>query len=194
MRRIILLIVLCLLFSCERKKPNFSEEMIEMLADRGDTINGAVRLPPPPPSFSDIYIRTNSNQIMLTDGNELFFFYKKYYSKEFKSFKFFLNEVLNKEFVFDNKLLKNPKYPKRFKINPKIEKDYSALGFNKFLEKYSKASSRKGELELNKSNLKNDEYLTIAYFLYINRYDISQDCYLGKDYIYKREDYFEFYN
>ncbi|GAA3762165.1 hypothetical protein GCM10022423_12070 [Flavobacterium ginsengiterrae] len=65
------------------------------------------------------------------------------------------------------------------------------MGFKNFLEKYSKSSSRKGKVELNKSNLKNDEYLTIAYLLYINRYDISQDCYIGKDYICKREDFFK---
>ncbi|WP_276379168.1 hypothetical protein [Flavobacterium sp. H4147] len=194
MKKISFLLVLCILFSCERKDLNFSKEMIEMLADRGDTINGAIRLPPPLSLFSDIYLQTNSNEIFLTNSNELFFLYKKYYSKQFKSFKSFLNEVLNNEFVFDNKLFKNPKYPRRFKINCKIEKEYSNLGFDRFLKKYSKVSSRKGKLELNKANLKNDEYLTIAYFLYKNRYDISQDCYIGKDYIYKREDYFKTYN
>lgn len=191
MKRIVLLLLVCFLFSCERKEANFSKEIIEMLADRGDTVNGSVRLPPPPSSFSNIYLSIKSNEIMLTNGDELFFFYKKYYSKEFKSFKSFLNEVLNKGFVFDNKLIKKTKYLQTFKVNPKIEKEYSSLGFKNFLEKYSKSSSRKGKVELNKSNLKNDEYLTIAYFLYINRYDISQDCYIGKDYICKREDFFK---
>ncbi len=191
MKRIVLLLLVCFLFSCERKEANFSKEIIEMLADRGDTVNGFVRLPPPPSSFSNIYLSIKSNEIMLTNGDELFFFYKKYYSKEFKSFKSFLNEVLNKGFVFDNKLIKKTKYLQTFKVNPKIEKEYSSLGFKNFLEKYSKSSSRKGKVELNKSNLKNDEYLTIAYLLYINRYDISQDCYIGKDYICKREDFFK---
>lgn len=91
----------------------------------------------------------------------------------------------------DKKLFKNPTYPKRFTLNQKIEKEYSDLGFDKFLKKYSKPSQRKNEIELNKSNLKTNEYLTIVYLLFINRYDVSEDCYLGIDYIIKREDSFK---
>lgn len=76
-------------------------------------------------------------------------------------------------------------------MNSKIEKEYYSLGFDKFFKKYLKPSSRKYEPELNKSDIKSDEYLTIAYLLFINRYDISSDCYRGKDYIVKREDSFK---
>ncbi len=92
MKKIInLLILFCLLISCERKDPNFSEEMIEILADRGEIKEGVVRLPPPPTSFTDLYFRIKSNEIVLINSNELFFFYNEYYSEKFKSFKDFLN-------------------------------------------------------------------------------------------------------
>lgn len=119
-------------------------------------------------------------------------FYKKYYTKKFKSFNQFLDASLNNNFVFDKKLFKEKSYYlESFKLNSKIEKEYYSLGFDKFLKKYSKPSSRKQELELNKSNLKTDEYFTIVYLFYINRYDVSSDCYIGKDYIRKREDSFK---
>ncbi len=78
-----------------------------------------------------------------------------------------------------------------FKLNPVIEKEYSDLGFDKFLKKYSKPSIRKDELELNKSVIKTGGYSTIKYLLFLNRYDVSVDCYIGKDYIRKRGDAFK---
>lgn len=74
---ITLLLLLCFLISCERKEPSFSEEMIEKLADRGEVKNGIVRLPPPPVSFTDLYFGVNSDEIILINGDELFFFIKR---------------------------------------------------------------------------------------------------------------------
>ncbi|MDA6072789.1 hypothetical protein NJT12_24510 [Flavobacterium sp. AC] len=185
MKKVITLLALfCLLISCERKEPNFSEEMIEKLVFEDNGL-------PPYYLRLDLYVLTDNNEIHQTNNNELMFFYKKYYSKEFKSFNEFLNASLNADFIFDKKLLKNnANYLTSFKLNPKLEKEYSSLGFNKFLEKYSKSSSRKDELEFNKSNLNSDEYSAFKYFLYVNKYDVSSDCYLGIDYIRKRKDSF----
>lgn len=181
----------CFLISCKRNESNFSEEMIEVLSDRGEIKNDSTALPPIPILFSDVYLLTNSGKVVLLDENYLFFFYKKDYSKRFKSFKDFLNAVLNNGFIIDERLFKHQNYPKRFKLNAEIKKEYSNLGFNEFLKKYSKPSLRKNVLKLNKSDLKEGEYLSVAYLLYINKYDISSDCYLGIDYIRKREDTFK---
>lgn len=185
MKKILTLLMLfCFLISCERKEPSFSKEMIEKLVFEDNGL---------PPSYLrlDLYVLTHNNEIHQTNNNELMFFYKKYYSKEFKSFNEFLNASLNDGFIFDKKVFKNNRdYLTSFKLNPKMEKEYSFLGFNKFLEKYSKVSSKKDELESNKSHLNSDEYSAFKYLLYINRYDVSSDCYLGIDYIRKREDSF----
>ncbi|WP_428230628.1 hypothetical protein [Flavobacterium sp.] len=183
-----LLMSLCFLISCERKEPNFSKEMIEKLAIE-DKVDGSVL--PSVYTFVDLYVLTNNKEVHLSNNNELLFFYKEYYSKTIKSFEEFLNAVLNKEFVLDKGLFKNPAYLRSFKLNQKTETEYSDLGFDKFLKKYSKSSKRKNEIELNKSNLKANEYLTVVYLLFINRYDVSSDCYLGIDYIRKREDSFK---
>lgn len=180
----------CLLISCERKEPNFSEEMIEKLADPGEVKNGVIRLPPPPASFSDLYVLTNNNEILLSSVGELLFLYKGYYSKEFNSFESFLDAVLNHEFVLDKRLYKKPTYLESFKLNPNIEEEYTDLGFNSFLKKYSRETVSK-RLALNRKIIKEDEYSTVVYILFKNGYDISSDCYLGIDYIRKREDSFK---
>ncbi|WP_281309526.1 hypothetical protein [Flavobacterium flavigenum] len=190
MNKILTLLLFCFLFSCEKKEPAFSKEMIEILSERGELKNNTESLPPPPISFSDVYLLTNNDEVVILNENELFFFYKKDYYTKFKSFKEFLNAVLNNGFVVEKKMFKHPNYPRRFKLNSKIKKEYSDLGFHEFLKKYSKLSSRKVALELNKSIIKSEEYLTITYLLYKNKYDMSRDCYLGKDYVEKRVDAF----
>lgn len=186
MKKIIsLLMLICFLISCERKEPNFSKEMIQKLVFKDDGL-------PPYYLRLDLYILTNNNEIHQTNNNELMFFYKKYYSKDFKSFNQFLDSSLNTNFVFDKKLFKNKSYYlESFKLNSKIKNEYNSLEFHDFLKKYSKSSHRKDRLELKKSNLTSIEYSTVKYLLYINKYDISSDCYLGIDYIRKREDSFK---
>jgi len=189
MKKIILLLLFCVLFSCERKEPNFSKEMIEKLSYMQEDSEGG--LLPSQYLRLELYLVTKDGRILRCNNHELFFSYKKYYSNTFESFDEFLNAVLNVDFFLKDKNLKNFNSFYSFKLNPKLKKEYYDLGFENFLKKYSKGPIRKGELEFNKSDLKNDEYFTIAYYLYVNQYDISQDCYLGKDYIYKREDYFK---
>ncbi|MDR7208503.1 hypothetical protein [Flavobacterium piscis] len=185
MKRVITLLILFYFFnSCENKEPNFSKEMIEKLYVTDDGL----------PSYYlslNLFVLTNNDEICQTNNHELFFFFKEYYFMKYKSFEDFLNAILNKDFVMDKNVFKNKRYFDTFKLNSKIEKEYSNLSFNKFLKKYSKASIRKGELELNKSSLNSDNYSTVKYFLYLNRYDVSSDCYIGKDYIRKREDSFK---
>lgn len=176
--------------SCERRESNFSEEMIEKLADRSEIKNDSMALPPPPIVFSNAYILIDSGEVAILNENELFFFYKRDYLKKIKSFKDFLNAALNDDLVLEKNIFKHANYPKRFKLNSKIEKEYSDLGFDKFLKKYSKETVSK-RLTLNRTNIKDGEYLTIAYILFKNGCDISSDCYLGIDYIIKRKDSFK---
>lgn len=188
MKKIVTVVILfCLLISCERKEPNFSEEMIEKLARRDNEKDGlAVFIPY---GFSDVYLMTNHNRVFMTTENGLYASYKLFYSKKYKSFKIFLETFLDKDFMFDenSRLI----IEKKFKLNNKIQKEYAQLGFEKFLKKHSKTSFRKDELELKTSDLKTNEYFTVKYLLYINKYDISSSCLVGRDYIRKREDSFK---
>jgi len=186
-----LLMLICFLISCERKEPNFSEEMIEKLSDRGEIKNGIVRLPSRPSSFLYLYIPFGENEIHLSNSDELFFFYKEYYSKNFKSFEEFLNAVLNEGFILNKRKFKNMRIFVSFKLNSEIKKEYLSLGFSEFLKKHSKLSVRKNQLYLNRFTKNRNEYLTIKYLLYLNRYDVFRDDMHAKDYITKREDSFK---
>lgn len=159
-----LLILLCFLISCERKEQNFSEEMIEKLADRGEFKNEVVRLPAHVASFLYLYIQINDNEVHLSNTDELFFFYKEYYSEKFKSFEEFLNAVLNEGFVLDKNIFKKMRNFDSFRINSEIKKEYSSLGFDKFLEKHSKLSVRTKDLYLNRINTNRNQHSTVKYF------------------------------
>lgn len=186
MKKTLVIIFLFIFFiSCKKKEENFTGIMIEKLMMSDNEL-------PSKYGSLNLYVTTNENEIHQTNNQYLFEFYKLYYYKKFKSFDVFLNEILNKTFVFDKRLFKKEIYLESFKLNPEIEKGYSEMGFDEFLKKYSKETpSKKGKLELNKSIIKTDEYSTILYLLYKNRYDVSIDCYLGKDYIRKRVDSFK---
>jgi len=184
-----LLVLLFFLISCEKKGSNFSEEMIEKLAIHDDdekdgiiTINNY--------SFIDVYIQTNEDEIFITNGEFLYQSYKLYYQEKYKTFKEFLEVILDKDYVFDASnqkiiLLQN------FKLNSKIEKECASLGFDKFLKKYSKPSLSENEDELNSLIINPDEFFTISYILYLNRYDLRVNDIQARYFIIKREDSFK---
>ena len=120
----------------------------------------------------------------------MLFLYKNHYFLEFDSFAKFLNAVLNQDYVLDNKVHNKETYLESFKVNPNIEKDFNRLGIKGFLTKYSKETASK-RIALKREITKEGEYSTIAYILFKNGYDLSSDCYLGIDYIRKREESFK---
>jgi hypothetical protein len=183
-----LIILLCFLISCERKEPNFSEEMIEKLAFHNDRKNAPITLNKY--SIIEFYIRTNEDEIFVTNGELLYQSYKMYYQKKYKTYKEFLEIVLDKDYVFDASnekiiILQN------FKLNQKTEKEYDSLGFDKFLKKYSRPSFNDNGDELNNLIIQPEEFSTISYLLYLNRYDIHVDDIHPRYSIIKREDSFK---
>ena len=137
-----ILILFCFLTSCETRKPNFSKEMIEKLAFKEKQTNGLTNIPRF--IFLDLYILTNRNEVHQSNNNELLYIYNEYYHKEFKSFKDFLNIVLNEEFILDKNKLKKPAFIDSFKLNQKIIKDYSKSNFEDFFKKYTKQKTSSG--------------------------------------------------
>lgn len=189
MKKIVYLLLFCFLFSFGRKEPNFSKEMIEKLDLMQKDKNYG--LLPSKYIGLDLYFPTKDGTILQANNHELLFSFKKYYSKKFESFNEFLNVVLNEDFFLKDNNLKSFDSFWSFKLNSNIEKEYSNLGFDEFLKKYSKSSLGEEELKLNKSIIKPYEYHTIKYILYLNKYHIISDSHLGVNYIMKREDFFK---
>ncbi|PXY38840.1 hypothetical protein DMB65_20890 [Flavobacterium cheongpyeongense] len=72
MKKILLLLLFCFLFSCEKKEPNFSEDMIEKLSVMQEYKDGELL-----PSIYlglDLYGLTKNNEVYGTNNHELFFF------------------------------------------------------------------------------------------------------------------------
>ena len=86
-----LILILFSINSCQKKEHNFSDAMIEKLAVETNEI--------PSQYGFDLYLKTVDNRIFLTDNNYLFKMYQKHYKKDFPTFKVFLNEVLNNNYV-----------------------------------------------------------------------------------------------
>jgi predicted N-acyltransferase len=170
-----------ILTSCQKKEVHFSQEMIEKLGvvdDKSPSIY----------SSFDLYVMVNDSLILQRSINDLFRYYKQNYTREFKSFNAFIDEVLNNNFKINQKA----SFLDGFTLNQKIQKEYIELGFDNFFKKYSKISSRKdSNLELNKTFLQEEEYLAVVFLLYKNEYDIVKDCSLGIDYIVERETIFK---
>lgn len=180
-----LFLIVLMFFSCQRQQDAFSAQMIQKLSTIEDEVPSVY-------NSLDLFIMINDSMIVQRSINDLFRNYKENYSEEFKSFDVFLDEVLNKDFKLSRKTNDKLLYLDGFTLNMHIKKEYDKIGFENFLKKYSKNGSRNDiELELNKASIKEEEYLSIAYLLYKNRYDIAKDCYLGKDYIVMREERFK---
>lgn len=186
MKKFLLSFGLLLIFaSCQKKEDNFSKKMIEKLSVVDSQLPSVY-------SSMNLYVLTNGDRILQTTNDYLFRHYKQNYSHKFKTFDLFLNQVLNNGFVINQKLTNKLINLDSFTLNPKVEKEYNKLGFATFLKKYSKKSARKDiDLELNKSSIKDGEYQSVVYLFYKNKFDVSSDCYIGKDYIRKRKDRFK---
>lgn len=182
------LILFCLFISCERKEPDFSEEMIEKLSLMHE--DKELGLLPSKYIGLDLYI-WNNKEIYMTNNHDLFFCYKKNYFEKFNSFESFLNAVLNQNFILDKDLIKGSKDLNSFKLNEKIEQEYLHLGFDKFLKKYSDDNVGKERLKLNRSIIRKEEFSTVKYFLYKNKYDVEFDDPHAAYYAWKRVDSFK---
>ncbi|RBN51216.1 hypothetical protein [Flavobacterium psychrolimnae] len=184
------LVLIFLLISCESKEPNFSKEIIRNFSESSEVNDTIIKVPPPISYQIDLYVKASDKEILLSSVSELLFIYKNHYFLEFDSFAKFLNAVLNQDYVLDNKVHNKKTYLESFKVNPNIEKDFNRLGIKGFLTKYSKETASK-RIALKREIIKEGEYSTIAYILFKNGYDLSSDCYLGIDYIRKREESFK---
>lgn len=172
-----LILILFSINSCQKKEHNFSDAMIEKLIVETNEI--------PSQYGFDLYLKTVDNRIFLTDNNYLFRMYQKHYKKDFPTFKAFLNEVLNNNYVISKPKVKNLVI-NSFKLNSKVKEEYAKFGFEPFFNEYT-TKLKSGKIELKKSVISDDEYLTVAYLFYLNKFDISRNCYIGSDYIISRE-------
>ena len=151
---ILILFSLTVFISCNLKRnPTFNKTLIERISK--ESVNY-------PSYYSGImfFSKSQENRIAALNVYEL----REIYSKEFRqlSFKLYLTKLFNQEIAiqYNNN--------KEFRINEDIEKNYTSMNIDYFLNFYCKKTS-KGSYTL-KLNIPKSQRSTIFYFLFINNY------------------------
>ena len=151
---ILTLVFLTCFISCNIKQdPPFNKTLIERISK--ESVNY-------PSYYSGImfFCKSQDNKISSLNVYEL----REIYSKEFRhlSYKSYLIKLLNQKIViqYNNN--------KEFAINKDIEKSYSSMNIDDFLNFYCKKTSK--DRYTLKLNIPKSQRNTIFYFLFINNY------------------------
>lgn len=160
---ILILSLLAGFISCNIKQnPSFNEMLIERISK--EPINC-------PSYYSGImfFCKSQDNKIAYLNVYEL----REVYSKEFRSlsYKSYLTRLLNQKIAiqYNNN--------KEFKINVDIEKSYTSMNIDDFLNFYCMKTSK--DRYTLKRDIPKNQRNSIFYFLFINNYQTSFDDYEG---------------
>jgi hypothetical protein len=176
-------IVLLLLVSCNQRNGIIKEEHINKLSE------GSYEMPSKYGGLS-LFILSNDGDIIITNSDHLNYVYEKHYLDKNNTYKDFLIKVLNKNSKVDKKEFDNIPF-KSFKIDSVIKKEYQESSFDSFVKKYTlKSKISKKALELNNNSKSYQELMTIAYYFYINGYQVQENDYSAKYRLIKRDEVF----
>ena len=140
------------------QNPTFNKTLIERISK--ESVNY-------PSYYSGIMFFSKSQENRIADLNvyEL----REIYSKEFRhlNYKLYLTKLLNQKIViqYNNN--------KEFRINEDIEKNYTSMNIDYFLNFYCKKTSK--DRYTLKLNIPKSQRYSIFYFLFINNYLTSFD-------------------
>lgn len=177
---VFLLLTVC----CNQKQEIIKEKYVNELA------KGTYKMPSKFGGLT-LFILSNDGDIIVTNSDYLNYVYEKHYLHINNTFKDFLMKVLNNKNRIDKKELDNIPF-KSFKIDTTIKKKYTEYSFDSFIKEYTlKSGFYKDRIELNSKNRNYEEIMTIAYFFYINGYQLQEDDYSAKYNFVKRDQIFE---
>lgn len=176
--------IVLLLVSCNQREEIIKEEHINKLSE------GNYEMPSKYGGLS-LFILSNDGDIIITNSDHLNYVYEKHYLHNNNTYKDFLIKVLNRNNKVDKKEFDNISF-KSFKIDSVIKKEYQESSLDSFIKKYTlKSKISKNVLELNNKSKNYQELMTIAYYLYINGYQVQEDDYSAKYRVIKRDDFFK---
>lgn len=171
MKKILILLLLSCL-SCQKEPVIlFSKAEIKTLAQ--DDFEVEI---PPRYSFINLFILVDNGQICETNINILYHIYKKEYSTKHKDFQTFLYEFLNQKESLTKLISYLP--CECFKLNSEVSKAYSSMNLKDFINHYT---IKEASHYTFKDTVKDDQNSinTIAYYLFLNKYDLGFDDYAG---------------
>lgn len=184
MKKILYIIILLLIISCNKKQDMMKEEYIYKLS------NGNYRNPSKYGGVS-LYILSDEGDIVQTNSDHLNYVYVNHYLKIYKTYKEFLINVLNNNNKIPKKEFGNISF-KSFKIDNEIKKKYQNQSFNNFINEFTvNLNFSKDKFELKSENKSYQEIMTISYYFYINGYQVQVNDYHAKYIVVKRDDIFK---
>lgn len=186
MRNVIFIVIVLIIYSCEKKNTFvkndvinlLNEEMIKKEKSKDDLISPVLY------SHLPVFGLTENKFIICTKTDYLYHIYINFYKKDFIDFKDFLSNFLNHKLIIP----KEKFYSKDsffFDIDKNIEEDYNNKNFEEFYKKYCTIGNNK--IYINTINYKRginkNELFSIIYYLSINNYYIESDDYMGFYYV-----------
>lgn len=171
MKRVLILLLLSCL-SCQ-KEPTILFSKAEIITLAQDNFEGEL---PPRYSFINLFVPVDNGQICETNINILYHIYKKEHSTKHKDFHTFLYAFLNQKESLTQHI--SHLSCECFKLNPEVSKAYSSMNLKDFINHYT---IKEGAYYTFKNTVKDDHNSinTIAYYLFLNKYDLGFDDYAG---------------
>ncbi|MBO9584400.1 MAG: hypothetical protein J7574_09605 [Flavobacterium sp.] len=183
MKRIVFILIFWCFISCEKRSTIIDDDVL-------DKLSKAKYEMPSIYGQESLFVSVKNFEIIKTNADFLNYLYELKFKKAYKSFKEFLDAVLNHKIEIDKNDFKNVYY-EVFILSDKITKEYEK-GFNIFYTKYTEELNLKNKkIVLKKTKLNKDEFLTIQYYFYLNGYQIQEDDYNGFYYVVDRETLFK---
>ena len=179
MKKIMLLLIVVLLYSCEKKNDIITENV-------ADKLKTAKYTKPSVYGQEDLFIVTKENEIVKTNADFLNYLYELRFNKSYSSFKEFLLEVLNQNNNISKDNFKNIG-SEIFVLDNAITKEYEK-GFDFFYNNYTKKINQKSEkIILKVDRLNKKQFLTVQFYFYINDYQVQEDDYSGFYFVNERK-------
>lgn len=166
----ILVILTTFLFtSCNKKNTViFDNTLIEKMSNEDATL-------PSQYSMFNLYVKCKNNLITQTNIQQLKGFYKK--SDRTKTFKVYLQEVLNQKMIVDES-----RDIDCFTLDNEVTQEYGKGNFKNFLETYFDKKENCFRL---KSGIDGNKRETIFYYTFLHNYLATFDDYIGYYYLVK---------
>jgi len=183
MKKLIFILIFWSFNSCEKKSTIINDDVI-------DKLSKAKYEMPSVYGQESLFVSIGNSEIIKTNADFLNYLYELKFKKLYKSFKEFLDAVLNHKIKINKNDFKNVYY-EVFILSGNIIKEYEK-GFDIFYTRYTKELNLKSKkIVLKKTKLNRNDFLTIQYFFYLNGYQILEDDYNGYYYVVDRKTLFK---
>jgi hypothetical protein len=165
--KILLIALLIICFSCEKKPNEFNKKLIEKISKENSAL---------PSRYNSIilFIKSKENKVAKTNVQELKGLHKFEYNK--MKFSDFLSDALNQKISIDCQGVNF------FGLNKEVVHLYKNNDFNTFLSFYSEKVIGSNRL-IFKNKVEENQINTVFYFLFLNNYLVSFDDISGMYFI-----------